>query len=162
MRNSIILFTLPFYLISGLLHMENIKGNYRNTAVSSFTNNSKIFYLFFKVEKTKSGSEKITLQEKRTVDGTLKANPVSNESNAEIGDFIIAVSDASGKEIARQIIEDPLNPTREVYGEDISRNKISLQNAEFSVRYSHSENSQQVKVEKMTKSGKQLIFIQKL
>jgi hypothetical protein len=162
MKNLIIFLTLPFYFVSNFLGVKYLKGIGEAKTITRSTNHSKIIYLFFKVEKTNSGSEKITLQEKKIVDGKLKSNPISDENNGEIGDFVISVNDVNGKEITRQVIEDPLNPTREVYGENISRNKISLQDAEFSVRYSHSEESQMVKVEKITKSGKQLLFTQRL
>lgn len=162
MRNLIIFLTLPFYFISNFLQVKYLKENREITTISSLRNNAKIVYLFFKVEKLNSGSEKITLQEKKIVDGKLKLNPVSSENGGNIGDFIISMTDADGKEIAKQVIEDPLNPTMEVYGEDISRKKISLQDAEFSVRYSHSAEIQMVRIEKITSSGKQLLFTQKL
>ncbi|KQT31133.1 hypothetical protein ASG22_19050 [Chryseobacterium sp. Leaf405] len=162
MKNLIIFLTLPFYFVSNFLQVKDIKESNKGAAITNLTNSSKIFYLFFKVEKTDSGSEKVTLQEKKIVDGKLKSNLISNENSGEIGDFVVSINDANGKEITRQVVEDPLNPTREVYGEDVSRNKISLQDAEFSVRYSHSEENQTVKVEKITKSGKQLVFTQRL
>lgn len=162
MRNLIIFLTLPFYFISNFLQVKYLKENSEVTTISSLTNNTKIVYLFFKVEKTNSGSEKITLQEKKITDGKLKSNLISGENDGSIGDFVISMTDTNGKEIVRQMIEDPLNPTMEVYGKDISRKKISLQDAEFSVRYSHSAEIQMVKVEKITNSGKQLLFTQKL
>lgn len=162
MRNLIIFLTLPFYFISNFLQVKYLKENSEVTTISSLTNNTKIVYLFFKVEKTNSGSEKITLQEKKITEGKLKSNLISGENDGSIGDFVISMTDTNGKEIVRQVIEDPLNPTMEVYGEDISRKKISLQDAEFSVRYSHSAEIQMVKVEKITNSGKQLLFTQKL
>ncbi|ALR31536.1 hypothetical protein ATE47_13870 [Chryseobacterium sp. IHB B 17019] len=59
-----------------------------------------------------------------------------------------------------EIVEDPLNPSREVYDkEEVSRVKISLQNAEFSVRYSHSAEIQMVKIEKISTNGKQLVSL---
>ncbi|MFC3159641.1 hypothetical protein SAMN05443633_11333 [Chryseobacterium arachidis] len=162
MRNLIIFLSLPLYLSSNFLQVQYLQENDKTVAITGIENNSKIIYLFFKAEKTSSGLEKITLQEKKMVDGILKSNPLSDESNGEIGDFVISITDASGKEITRQVIENPLNPTREIYGEVISRNKISLQDAEFSVRYSCAEENQMVKVEKITTTGKQLLFTQRL
>ncbi|WP_449400562.1 hypothetical protein [Chryseobacterium wanjuense] len=103
------------------------------------------------------------MQEKKITAGKLKSIPNSDESNGQNGDFIVSLTNANGKEIIKQIVEDPLNPSREVYDKDVvSRNKISLQNAEFSVRYSHSNEIQMVKIEKISETGKQLLFTQKL
>ncbi len=162
MKNLIIFLTIPFYFISNYLGVKYVNEGTETAAARTAAENSKIVYLFFKVEKTNSESEKITLQEKKIVEGKLKLNSISDDSSGNIGDFVISVSNGNGKETVRQVIEDPLNPTREVYGEDISRNRISLQDAEFSIRYSHSEEHQTVKVEKITNSGKQLLFTQRL
>ncbi|MDQ0592595.1 hypothetical protein QFZ37_000964 [Chryseobacterium ginsenosidimutans] len=162
MKNLIIFLSLTFYFISNFMQDRYLKADSESTTISSLKNTTKIVYLFFKVEKTNSGSEKITLQEKKITDGKLKSNSISDENNGNIGDFVISMTNADGKEMIKQVIEDPLNPTMEVYGEDISRKKISLQDAEFSIRYSYSEEIQMVKVEKITNSGKQLLFTQKL
>jgi hypothetical protein len=162
MKNLIIFLTIPFYFCCNVLQNKYLNGKPENATISSLTKNAQIVYLFFKVEKTDSGSEKITLLEKKIVDGKLKANPIFDEGTRKTGDFVISMTDANGKEIVKQLVEDPLNPTREVYGDKISRHTLTLQNAEFSVRYSHSAEIQMVKIEKMTDSGKQLLFTQKL
>ena len=162
MKNLIIFLTIPFYFCCNVLQDKYLKSKPENTTISSLSKNSQIVYLFFKVEKTDSGSEKITLQEKKIADGKLKSNPIFDESERKSGDLVISMTDASGKEIVKQLVEDPLNPTREVYGDKISRHTLMLQNAEFSVRYSHSAEIQMVKIEKITDSGKQLLFTQKL
>lgn len=162
MKNLIIFFSIPFCFCCNILQVKYLNGKPENTSINSLSKNSQIVYLFFKVEKTDSGSEKITLQEKKIADGKLKSNPIFDESERKIGDLVISMTDANGKEIVKQLIEDPLNPTREVYGDKISRHTLTLQNAEFSVRYSHSAEIQMVKIEKITDSGKQLLFTQKL
>jgi hypothetical protein len=162
MRNLIIFLTLPFYFCCNILQDKYLNGKTENASISTLSKNAQIVYLFFKIEKTDSGSEKITLQEKKIVDGKLKSNPIFDESERKTGDFVVSLTDASGKEIVKQLIEDPLHPTREVYGDKISRQTITLQNAEFSIRYSHSAEIQIVKIEKITNSGKQLLFTQKL
>ncbi|GAA4167016.1 hypothetical protein GCM10022217_41680 [Chryseobacterium ginsenosidimutans] len=139
-----------------------LNGKSENETISILNKNAQIVYLFFKIEKTDSGSEKITLQEKKIVDGKLKSNPIFDENEGKTGDFVVSMTDANGKEIVKQLVEDPLNPTREVYGDKISRQTITLQNAEFSIRYSHSAEIQMVRIEKITNSGKQLLFTQKL
>lgn len=163
MRNLIIILMLPLYFFCNFLQLKDLNGKTKIAATSTLSKNAKIVYLFFKVEKTNSGVEKITLQEKKIVDGKLKSNPTFEEGEGNVGDFVVSMTDASGKEIIKQLIEDPLNPSREVYAKDeISRNKISLENAEFSVRYSHSAEIQTVKIEKIMSSGKKLVFTQKL
>jgi hypothetical protein len=160
---NLIVFTFPFYFFSNFLQLTDLNKKSESTTISTVSKNSQIVFLFFKIDKTDSGQEKITLQEKKITEGKLKSTLNSDESNAQNGDFIVSLTNANGKEIVKQIVEDPLNPSREVYDkEEISRVKISLQNAEFSVRYSHSAEIQMVKIEKISKSGKQLVFTQRL
>lgn len=163
MKNLMIFLTLPFYFFYSFLQVKEVKDTGENPAMRTLSKSPQIVYLFFKVEKTNSGAEKITLQEKKITEGKLKSVPNSDENNGQNGDFIVSFTNANGKEIIKQIVEDPLNPSREVYDRDqISRNKISLQNAEFSVRYSHSDEIQMVKIQKISETGKQLLFTQKL
>lgn len=163
MKNLMIFLTLPFYFFYSFLQVKEVKDTGENPAMRTLSKSPQIAYLFFKVEKTNSGAEKITLQEKKITEGKLKSVPNSDENNGQNGDFIVSFTNANGKEIIKQIVEDPLNPSREVYDRDqISRNKISLQNAEFSVRYSHSDEIQMVKIQKISETGKQLLFTQKL
>lgn len=158
-----IFLTLSFYFFYSFLQVKEVKDTGGNPAMRTLSKSPQIVYLFFKVEKTNSGAEKITLQEKKITEGKLKSVPNSDENNGQNGDFIVSFTNANGKEIIKQIVEDPLNPSREVYDRDqISRNKISLQNAEFSVRYSHSDEIQMVKIQKISETGKQLLFTQKL
>lgn len=162
MKKLIILFTVSSFFSPLFSQFGDLNKDVQMLSALKVMDNSRITYLFFKVEKTSSGSEKITLQEKKSVPGKLKANTVSEENNGGIGDFVVSVTDAGGKEITKQIIEDPLHPTREVYGEDISRNKISLEAAEFSIRYSHTEEAQMLKIEKITEAGIQPVLTQRL
>jgi hypothetical protein len=142
--------------------MKDLKDSKTSRIETENPTTSKIGYLFFKVEKSISGIEKITLQEKKITEGKLKSNPVFDEKSIKTGDFIISLTDTNGKEVIKQIIEDPLHPVMETYQDGISRTKVSLQNAEFSVRYSHSENISVVKIEKVTSAGNQLVFTQRL
>ncbi|WP_415329181.1 hypothetical protein [Chryseobacterium sp. MMS23-Vi53] len=163
MKNLIILLTIPIYFSFNFLKLKGLGEDRQNEPNLALNKNSQIVYLFFKVEKNNSGSEKITLQEKKITDGKLKSIPISDENKGQNGDFIVSLASTNGKEIIKEIVEDPLNPSREVYNrEEISRAKISLQNAEFSVRYSHSAEIQMVKIEKISETGKQVIFTQKL
>ncbi|MET3537354.1 hypothetical protein [Chryseobacterium limigenitum] len=143
--------------------MKDLQGNSRVRNDKLLEAKDQIVYLFFKVEKNNSGVEKIVLEDKKIMEGRLKSKPSFDRNSAKTGDFIISLNDANGKEIVKQIVGDPLNPELERFDEEgMSRNKVSLQNAEFSVRYSHSEEIKVVRVEKVTTDGSQLLFTQKL
>ncbi|BAP33614.1 uncharacterized protein CHSO_4577 [Chryseobacterium sp. StRB126] len=132
-----------------------------NTSVA--TENDRIIYLFFKADKDQSGIDKIVLQNSRISNGRLKFIVSFKRNEAQKGDYIITLAESGGREIAQQLIKNPLNPELEVYEkEGITRQKASLQNAEFSARFSYSENIKLVKIEKVTESGAQLLFTQKL
>lgn len=133
------------------------------TAGAEIRKEGKIVYLFFQTDKEASGKERIVLQEKKITEGKLKFSPSFDRSEVESGDLIVILSDSGGKEVSKQLVKNPLHPEMEVYEkEGVSRKKISLDNAEFSVRYAYSEHIQMVKIEKVTDSGTQIVFTQKL
>lgn len=148
-------------MFGNLLPLNHLDGNRGIRAENRLERDNQITYLFFKVEKTHSGQEKITFQGKKMSPGKLKLEPTFDRSSAIPGDYIISLSDSSGKEIGKQLVKDPLNPEMEMYENGISRNKVVLQNAEFSIRYSYG-NITMIKIEKLTKEGTQLLFTQKL
>ncbi|MCS3530737.1 hypothetical protein [Chryseobacterium sp. JUb7] len=162
MKNLFILLTVPVMVFCNFLQTKLLNNNDVGKETFHLKGSDKIVYLFFKVEKNTSNTEKIILEDKKMVSGKLKSNPVFDEEELKVGDFVISLTDTRGKEVVKQIVEDPLNPVMEVYEDTISRNKVSLQNAEFSIRYVHSENIQMVKIEKVTNTGRQLLFTQKL
>ncbi|WP_080776611.1 hypothetical protein [Chryseobacterium phocaeense] len=139
-------------------------GDLRNRALGAeVRKENKILYLFFKADKEASGKDRIVLQEKKIAAGKLKFIPAFDRSEVETGDLMVIVSDSEGKEIAKQLVKNPLYPEMEVYEkEGISRKRINLQDAEFSVRYVYSEKIRTVKIEKVTESGTELLFTQKL
>ena len=62
-----------------------------------------------------------------------------------------------------RIIEDPLNPVLEVYAEEgLSKNKLKLQKAQFSVRFNQKGEISNVKVEKITSNSKTTLISLKL
>ncbi len=163
MKNVFNVLIVPVFVFCNF-QIENGLGQKR--APLSETINRKgdrIIYLFFKADKDQSGNAKVTLQSSRIAEGKLKQISSFERNEADKGDLIITLADSGGKEVARQLVKDPLNPELEVYEkEGISRHKASLQNAEFSARFSYSENIQTVKVEKTTDDGVQLLFTKKL
>lgn len=161
MKNLLSFFILPVFVLGNLLPFNHLGGSYGVKTESRLKKDNQIIYLFFKVEKNNSGVEKITFQGKKMSPGKLKLEPAFDKSSANVGDYIISLNDSGGKEIGKQLVKDPLNPEMEIYEDGISRNKILLQNAEFSIRYSHG-NVTMVKIEKLTKEGTQLLFTQKL
>lgn len=162
MKNLLCFFILPVFVLGNSLPVNYLGKKQGIEAESYFEKDSQIVYLFFKVEKSNSGQEKITLQGKKMSPGKLKLEPAFDRGSANVGDYIISLHDSSGKEVGKQLIKDPLHPEMEVYEDGISRNKMTLQNAEFSIRYSHSGSIAMVKIEKITKGGTQLLFTQKL
>ena len=162
MKILCILLTGTLVVFCNLLRTSSLKNERVGEYALPVKENDKIVYLFFKVEKNASDTEKVILEDKKTVSGKLKSNPFFDEREMKTGDFIVSLTDAAGKEMVKQSIADPLNPVMEVYEETISRNRVSLEHAEFSIRYAHSENIQMVKIEKVSPSGKKLLFTQKL
>ncbi|MBK1898234.1 hypothetical protein [Chryseobacterium paridis] len=163
MKNLLNLFILPVFVFCSFLQLNDLSLGRASKNENPVKEKNQIGYLFFKVEKSKSGVEKITLESQKITDGKLKMNPVFDRNSAEIGDFVISLTDGNGKEFAKQLVEDPLNQNMESFDkEGISRHKVSTETAEFSVRYSHSAEIQVVKVEKITNAGNQLLFNQKL
>lgn len=163
MKNLLHLFILPLFVYCSFLQVNGLPKGDSSKSKNSVSDKGQIGYLFFKVEKNSSGLEKITLQSKKIADGKLKSVPSFDRNSAGIGDFIVLLTDESGKEIVKQLVEDPLNQNMESFEkEGISRHKVSLETAEFSVRYSHSAEIQTVRVEKITSAGNQLLFNEKL
>ncbi|NIF07879.1 hypothetical protein F3J23_20845 [Chryseobacterium sp. Tr-659] len=160
MKNLLNWLMIPVFLLCSFQEKNEL---YPSGSASAITKNDRIIYLFFKADRNSSGNEKVILQSSRISDGKLKHMPSFDRNEIQKGDFVITLAESGGKEIARQLVKDPLNPELEVYEKDgISRHKASLQNAEFSARFSYSENVQLIKVEKATDSGLQLVFTQKL
>ncbi|MDH6251236.1 hypothetical protein M2347_000963 [Chryseobacterium sp. H1D6B] len=162
MKNLLNLFILPVFLFCSFLQMSKLNMGSAVVNVDSQKSKDQIVYLFFKVEKNNSGQEKITLEEKKMAEGKLKMTPDFDKNSAGIGDFIVSLTDVNGKEIIKQIVEDPLNQKMENFEKGIDRHTVSVQNAEFSVRYSYTAEIKVVKVEKITNTGSQLLFNQKL
>ena len=163
MKNVLSVLAIPVFLLCSFQKENGLPRMTESPAVSVPVKSERIIYLFFKADKDQEGNEKVILQNRKISDGKLKQMPSFDRNEVQKGDFIITIAEAGGKEVGKQLIKDPLNPVMEVYEkEGISRHKASLQTTEFSARFSYSENVQMVKVEKVTDSGVQLLFTQKL
>ncbi|MGR3855800.1 MULTISPECIES: hypothetical protein [Chryseobacterium] len=161
MKNVFNVLIVPVFLLFSFKERNNLVQNKHSETLAA--KSERIIYLFFKADKDQSGNAKITLQSTKIADGRLKHTPSFERDAVRKGDLIITLTGADGKEMGKQLVKDPFNPELEVYEkEGISRHKASLQNTEFSARFSYSENIQSVKIEKATEDGAQVIFTQKL
>jgi len=139
---------------------SQFKGQSQTVQKASVQSENQISYLFFKINKNGSDSEKISLVEKKTVKGKMKSKPVFNEDEVKNGNLLITFLDKRRKEIIKQNIEDPLNPELESFGDKMERHQLKLTESEFSIRFPYSEEIKSVKIEKITDSKKQLLFTQ--
>ncbi|MBL1219232.1 hypothetical protein JET18_00150 [Chryseobacterium sp. L7] len=163
MKNVISFFMVPLFLLFSFQKGSRLNSSGEEISGAEARAEGKILYLFFKADKEVSGKERIILQEKKITEGRLKSNPAFDRSELEAGDYIVILSDSGGKEMMKQLVKNPLHPEMEVYEkEGISRKKIPLENTEFSVRSVYSEQIRMVKIEKVTESGTELLFTQKL
>lgn len=161
MKNVFNVLIVPVFLLFSLKEGNNLVQNKHSETLAA--KSERIIYLFFKADKDQSGNAKITLQSTKIADGRLKHMPSFERDDIRKGDLVITLTGADGKEMGKQLVKDPFNPELEVYEkEGISRHKASIQNTEFSARFSYSENIQSVKIEKATEDGIKVIFTQKL
>jgi len=163
MKNVFNVLIVPVFLFCSFQE-ENRESQSRKLNLETMaTKGDQIIHLFFKADKDQSGNTKIALQSSKITDGRLKQISSFERNDVRKGDLIVSLTESGGKEVSRQLVRDPFNPELEVYGkEGISRHTASLQNTEFSTRFSYSENVQMIKVEKATDNGVQLLFTQKL
>lgn len=161
MKNVFNVLIVPIFLLCNFQKENNTAKSKPSEVMTK--NNDRILYLFFKADKDQSGNAKITLQSTKIADGRLKHVPSFERDDIRKGDLVVTLTGSDGKEVGKQLVKDPFNPELEVYEkEGISRHKASLQNTEFSTRFSYSENVQSVKIEKATDDGVQVLFTQKL
>lgn len=153
------LLTVSVLFFFGCSHLQSQSQKVDKATVQS---ENQIGYLFFKVIKDQSGVEKISLTEKKIVQGKMKSIPVFVESEMKSGDFLITLCDKKGREIMKQHVEDPLNPELEVFGDEMARHRLKLNETEFSIRFPYSPEIESVKIEKITNSKKKLLFTQNL
>lgn len=131
-----------------------------NSMVSSDKN--QIVFLFFTIEKTDNGGEKVNLTESRITEGTLKEMSINN-APPRPGNLIITLLSANGEEVEHRIIEDPLNPVLESYEEGgINKQQANFERADFSIRFNRKGNISSVRVEKISNNSKSILFNAKI
>ncbi|RQO34217.1 hypothetical protein DBR39_21960 [Chryseobacterium sp. KBW03] len=163
MKNLFNMLIVPAFLLCSFQKENELSQDRQLVQTKVTVKSDRIIYLFFKADKDQSGNVQIALQNTKIAEGRLKHIASFDRNEVHKGDLIITLAESGGKELAKQLVKDPLNPELEVYEkEGISRHKASLQNTEFSARFSYSGNVQLVKVEKATEDGVQLLFTQKL
>ncbi len=123
---------------------------------------NKIIYLFFEIEKQDGSTEKVILTETKSTQGFVKNGGIDNKPSIP-GNLLISLLGNNGEVMEERIIEDPLNPVLEVYAEEgLSKNKLKLQKAQFSVRFNQKGEISNVKVEKITSNSKTTLISLKL
>lgn len=123
---------------------------------------NNIVYLFFEIEKTANGLEKVKLTDTKIAEGFVKNASIENKASVP-GNLLISFLGKNGEVLEERVIEDPLNPLLEVYAEEgLSKNKLTLNKAEFSVRFNQKGEISNVKVEKITEKSKNTLITLKL
>lgn len=123
---------------------------------------NRIVYLFFEIEKDGNSLEKVKLTDTKIAEGFVKNASIENKS-ATPGNLYISLLGKSGEVLEERIIEDPLNPLLEVYAEEgLSKNKLNLKKAHFSIRFNQKGEISSVKVEKITEQSKNHLITLKL
>ncbi|HCN12706.1 MAG: hypothetical protein IAE62_07300 [Flavobacteriales bacterium] len=141
---------------------QSVNAVSSGTSVSFPSLENKIVYLFFEIEKTAGGLEKVILTDTKVSSGSFKNASLENKENIPVN-LRISMIGKSGEVLEERIIEDPLNPVLEVYAEEgLSKNQLQLNKAEFSVRFNQKGNIASVKVEKITKNSKNNLITVKL
>ena len=123
---------------------------------------NRIVYLFFEIEKDGNSLEKVKLTDTKIADGFVKNASLENKA-PNPGNLYISLLGKSGEVLEERIIEDPLNPLLEVYAEEgLSKNKLNLKKAHFSIRFNQKGETSSVKVEKITEQSKNHLITLKL
>jgi hypothetical protein len=153
--------SLLFFLMASC-NVQSVSSRNTDSSTKIAIPENNIVYLFFEIEKTPSGTEKVTHTETRITKGTIKNTSVENKEKVA-GNLLISMLDQSGKIVEERIMEDPLNPLLEVFAEEgLSKNKVNLNKAEFSVRFNQKGEISTVKVEKITTNAKNNLITLKL
>lgn len=160
MKNQIIFVLLTVLLSSSFIPKQS-KDRIQNGSITT-QNTPKIMYLFFKVEKLKTGEIKINLDEQRIVEGKLKSIVFFDEKSLKEGDFVVSLTDSKGKEIYKENVKDPLHPILETYNGEPQKHQLSLDEGEFSIRLPYSQEIQTVEIERISNLGNKKVFTQKL
>ena len=167
--NHFDMFRIISYVLFGLFlclmvacESQSLNSSASNGSSKSIPHQNTIVYLFFEMEATSAGGEKVTHTDTKIAEGTLKSSSVENKENIP-GNLLITMLGKDGGIIEERIIEDPLNPVLEVYAEEgLNKAKVKLKKADFSVRFNQKGTITSVKVEKLTINSKNNLLTIKL
>lgn len=156
------LFATFFFISSCDSQSTSAPSSGSGSATISKPVENSIVYLFFEIEKNENGSEKVKLTDTKTTAGTVKNAAMENKPSVP-GNLLISMMGKNGETLEERIIEDPLNPLLEVYAEEgLSKNKLNLTKAEFSVRFNQKGEISNIKIEKLTPNSKNTLLTLKL
>ena len=154
------LILLGFLLSCDSLQTSSVSNSGSALPTKSIKAENAIVYLFFTIEKNANGNELIKLTETKTAEGTIKKGSIINKEDLP-GNISISFLGKDGNILSEQIIEDPLHPMMEIYEDgNISKEKMNLPKAEFSIRFNQDGTISSVLLEKInTESKTKLITI---
>lgn len=157
----IILLTISFLASCGSKSASTSSSISTNSETKTMKTENAIVFLFLTIEKETNGNEVVKLTEKKITEGTIKNASLENHENVP-GNIRVAFLGKDGKEISERFVENPLNPMMEVYTEEgINKEKMTLQKADFSVRFNQTGDTKSVILEKISSNSKKhLITIQ--
>lgn len=158
----VILITISFLMSCSSKSVSTSSSLSTNSAAPIVKNENAIVFLFLTIEKEANGNEVVKLTDKKTTEGTIKNSSLESHENAP-GNIRVTFLGKNGEEISERFIEDPLNPMMEVYTEEgINKEKMTLQKADFSVRFNQNGDTESVTFEKITNSSKKHLITLKL
>lgn len=162
MSKLCILFLFSVTILLNSCDSQSVTSASSASTIAAKPVENSIVYLFFDIEKSENGAEKVTLTDTKITEGLVKNGAIENKPSIP-GNLLISMLGANGEVLEERIIEDPLNPLLEVYAEEgLSKNKLKLTKAQFSVRFNQKGEISSVKIEKITENSKNNLLTFKL
>lgn len=152
------------FLLNCSSHKSASVGNSSNSSINNQATKAEnsIVYLFFTLEKEANGNEVVKHTETKVIPGSIKNASLENHENAP-GNIRVTFLGKDGKEISERFVENPLNPMMEVYTEEgINKEKMTLQKADFSIRFNQTGETAAVTLEKIAANSKKHLITIKL
>ena len=153
---------LGTFLLLGACNSQKTSSTQSSAPAPTVVAKNSIIFLFFEIEKEADGLEKVKLTDTKIAEGFVKNASLENKA-PNPGNLYISLLGNNGEVVEERIIEDPLNPLLEVYAEEgLSKNKLNLKKAHFSLRFNQKGEISSVKVEKITEQSKNHLITLKL